>query len=131
LVALPRALEPADHIGIEAERDLLLGKRIRNSALSQKPGGITPASGSAAARRSTSSSLMSRNALLKGFGGGMSSRLLYLTMRPRFLVALAVISVCLRGRDDPDLAVSFSEYDPDHFKDEPSATISISRLQLR
>src|ERR1700691_3615799 len=84
-------------------------------ALSQKPGGITPASGSAAARRSASSSLISRNALLKGFGGGMSSRLSYLTMRPRFLVALAVISVRLPRRDDTDIAAAFGENEPDHF----------------
>src|SRR5579863_435204 len=87
----------------------------RNSALSQKPGGMTPASGSAAARRSISSSLISRNALLKGFGGGISSRLLYLTVRPRLLVVFAVIPARFPCRDDPDLAFSFSEHDPDHF----------------
>jgi hypothetical protein len=76
---------------------------------------MTPASGSVAARRSTSSSLISRNALLRGFGGGISSRVLYLTVRPRFLVVLAVIPARLPSRDDPDLAVSFGEYNPDDF----------------
>jgi hypothetical protein len=53
--------------------------------------------------------------LLRGFGGGISSRLLYLTMRPRFLVVFAVIPARFPSRDDPDLAVSFSEYNPDDF----------------
>jgi hypothetical protein len=36
-------------------------------------------------------------------------------VRPRFLVVLAVIPARLPSRDDPDLAVSFGEYNPDDF----------------
>src|ERR1700733_5820305 len=88
---------------------------VHTVALSQKPGGKIPASGAAAARRSISSSLISRNALLRGFGGGMSSRLSYLTMPPRFLVVLAVIPVGLPRRDNADVAITLGKYEPNYF----------------
>jgi hypothetical protein len=53
--------------------------------------------------------------LFNGFGGGMSSRLLYLTIRPRFLVAFAVIPIRLPSRDSADVAASFGVNHPDHF----------------
>jgi hypothetical protein len=45
----------------------------------------------------------------------MSLRLSYLTMRARFLIVLAVIPVGLPSRDDADIAIAFSEYQPDYF----------------
>jgi hypothetical protein len=42
-------------------------------ALSQKPGGIAPASGSHAARRSASASLISINGRFNRFGGGLTN----------------------------------------------------------
>jgi hypothetical protein len=87
---------------------------VRTVALFQKPGGIAPASGSAAARRSTSSSPMSRKALFKGFGAGMSSRPSYLTIRPRFFEGLAIIPVRLPGRDEAEIPITSGENQSDH-----------------
>jgi len=74
---------------------------------------------------------MSRNALLKGFGGGISSRLSYLTSLLRFLVALAVISIRLPGRDDAYTFTAFSENESDYLaiiftqRDEPPLAVIV------